>query len=121
MKDIDKMTCDEWEAYRRDKIDAHYAKGLSLTPDPTCGTCDADNDYVCFECELLQLDQGEKMKLQIIKTNNGYMVEHAQGDELGEYVCDTNGDNLFDTYSEAEDLMQTHLMTFGTDADNGMT
>ena len=50
------------------------------------------------------------MKLEIIKTNNGYMVEHTQGEELGEYVCDTNGDNLFDTYAEAEDLMHTHLM-----------
>jgi hypothetical protein len=65
--------------------------------------------------------KGENMKLEIIKTNNGYMVEHTQGDELGEYVCDTKGDNLFDTYAEAEDLMHTHLMTFGTDADNGMT
>jgi hypothetical protein len=56
------------------------------------------------------------MKLQVIKTNDGYMVQ----DNTGDYVCDTNGDNLFDTHSEAEDLMHTHLMTFGTDVDNGM-
>jgi len=56
------------------------------------------------------------MKLQVIKTNDGYMVQ----DDMGDYVCNTNGDNLFDTHSEAEDLMHTHLMTFGTDVDNGM-
>jgi len=60
------------------------------------------------------------MKLQIIKTKDGYMVEHTEGAELGDYVCDPAGNNLFDTQSEAEDLMNTHLMTFGTDADNGM-
>jgi hypothetical protein len=57
-----------------------------------------------------------EMKLKVIKTSNGYMVE----DDAGDYVCDPSGDNLFDTYAEAEDLMHTHLMTFGTDADNGM-
>ena len=56
------------------------------------------------------------MKLQVIKTNDGYMVE----DDTGDYIHDINGDNLFDTYVEAEDLMNTHLMTFGTDSDNGM-
>jgi hypothetical protein len=60
------------------------------------------------------------MKLEIIKTKDGYMVEHTEGAELGQYVCDPAGNNLFDTQSEAEDLMNTHLMTFGTDADNGM-
>lgn len=30
------------------------------------------------------------MKLEIIKTTNGYMVQHTQGEELGEYVCDIN-------------------------------
>ena len=61
------------------------------------------------------------MKLEIIKTKDGYMVEHTEGEELGQYVCDPAGNNLFDTQSEAEDLMNTHLMTFGTDADNGMS
>ena len=56
------------------------------------------------------------MKLTVIKTNDGYMVE----DDTGDYIHDINGDNLFDTYVEAEDLMNTHLMTFGTDSDNGM-
>jgi hypothetical protein len=56
------------------------------------------------------------MELKVIKTNDGYMVE----DDTGDYVSDTLGNNLFDTHSEAEDLMHTHLMTFGTDVDNGM-
>jgi len=56
------------------------------------------------------------MKLSVIITMNGYMVE----DDVGDYIHDINGNNLFDTYTEAEDLMHTHLMTFGTDADNGM-
>jgi hypothetical protein len=36
--------------------------------------------------------------LEIIKTNDGYMVQNTEGD----YVCNANGDNLFDTYEEAE-------------------
>ena len=36
--------------------------------------------------------------LEIIKTNDGYMVQSSEGD----YVCDANGNNLFDTYEEAE-------------------
>lgn len=60
MINIDAMTSNEWLAYRDAKIDAHYAKGLRLVPDPDCGSCDADNDYVCFQCELMQLDEGAK-------------------------------------------------------------
>jgi hypothetical protein len=36
--------------------------------------------------------------LEIIKTNDGYMVQKDGED----YICDANGDNLFDTYEEAE-------------------
>ena len=36
--------------------------------------------------------------LEIIKTNDGYMVQKDGGD----YICDANGDNLWDTYAEAE-------------------
>jgi hypothetical protein len=39
--------------------------------------------------------------MKIIKTNDGYMVENANGD----YVHDTNGDNLFDTYAQAQALI----------------
>ena len=38
--------------------------------------------------------------LEIIKTNDGYMVQSTDGD----YVCNANGDNLFDTYEEAEEV-----------------
>jgi len=36
--------------------------------------------------------------LEIIKTNDGYMVQKDGGD----YICDANGDNLWDTYEAAE-------------------
>ena len=36
--------------------------------------------------------------MNIIKTNDGYMVELPNGD----YLCDVNGDNLWDTHAEAE-------------------
>ena len=52
MPDIDKMTSDEWIAYRRDKLDAYYASGKELKPDPECNYCDTHNDYVCFFCEV---------------------------------------------------------------------
>jgi len=40
--------------------------------------------------------------LEIIKTNDGYMVQHTDGDLEGECLCDADGNNLFDTYEEAE-------------------
>ena len=39
--------------------------------------------------------------MEIIKTNDGYMIEAANGD----YIHDTNGDNLFDTYAQAQALI----------------
>jgi len=44
--------------------------------------------------------------LEIIKTNDGYMVQHMDGELEGEYVCDANGDNLWDWYHEAEAVLQ---------------
>jgi len=58
--DIDKMTSDEWLAYRDDLIDSHYARGFKLTPNPDCNTCDVVNDYVCFDCECSQLDKARE-------------------------------------------------------------
>jgi hypothetical protein len=55
-KDIDKMTAEEWIAYRQEKIKEHYKKGFELNPCPECKTCDMENKYVCFECELTQLE-----------------------------------------------------------------
>jgi hypothetical protein len=54
MPDIESMTTDEWLAYRRQKVEDFYAKGGELVPDPDCKTCDPDNDYVCFDHELIQ-------------------------------------------------------------------
>jgi hypothetical protein len=45
--------------------------------------------------------------MKVIKTNDGYMIEDANGD----YIHDTNGDNLFDTYAQAQALinqLETH-------------
>ena len=36
--------------------------------------------------------------LEIIKTNDGYMVQKDGED----YICDAHGDNLWDTYAQAE-------------------
>lgn len=47
------------------------------------------------------------IKMEIIKTSDGYMIEAANGD----YIHDTNGDNLFDTYAQAQALinqLETH-------------
>ena len=41
------------------------------------------------------------MKYKIIKTNDGYMVEQSDGD----YLCDADGNNLFDWYHEADALI----------------
>lgn len=38
---------------------------------------------------------------QVIKTTEGYMVEMSNGD----YACDANGDNTWDTFNEARDVM----------------
>jgi len=40
--------------------------------------------------------------LEIIKTDDGYMVQHTDGELEGECLCDADGNNLFDTYAEAE-------------------
>ena len=39
--------------------------------------------------------------MKVIKTNDGYMVEQDNGD----YLCDANGNNLFDWYHEAEAVL----------------
>ncbi len=59
MKDIEKMTCDEWIEYRRDKLDAFHALGKELKPNPKCQMCDVHNDYTCFTCETFQLGENE--------------------------------------------------------------
>ena len=45
------------------------------------------------------------MRYELMKTPDGYMVYDTVQDD---YVCDGKGDNLFDSYAYAEDLMNTH-------------
>ena len=40
--------------------------------------------------------------MKVIKTTEGYMVEQDDGD----YLCDTHGDNLWDTRLEAEEAIE---------------
>lgn len=47
------------------------------------------------------------MLLVIIKTNDGYMVENT---EKSEYIEDAQGNNLFDTWEQAEKLMLSCLL-----------
>jgi hypothetical protein len=47
--------------------------------------------------------------LEIIKTDDGYMVQHTDGELEGECLCDADGNNLFETYEEAE------LVFYGTE------
>jgi hypothetical protein len=41
----------------------------------------------------------------IVKTPDGYMVYDPITDD---YVCDTKGDNLFDRYMDAENLLNVY-------------
>jgi hypothetical protein len=59
-KDIDEMTNSEWLNHRENLRLKHRAKGRSLAPNPTCDTCDLENDYLCFECECYLIDNWEK-------------------------------------------------------------
>ena len=44
--------------------------------------------------------------IEIIKTNDGYMVQHKDGKLEGEYLCDAKGNNLFDWFFEAESILE---------------
>jgi hypothetical protein len=52
------------------------------------------------------------MTYNIIKTNDGYMVEQEDGD----YLCDANGNNLFDWYHEADALIPKAQTTYAEQA-----
>jgi len=54
------MTTTKWLNYREDLLDAHLAKGLPLIPNPECKHCDVVNDYLCFDCECLQIDKARE-------------------------------------------------------------
>lgn len=44
---------------------------------------------------------------QVIKTSEGYMVEMANGD----YACDAQGDNTWDSFAEARDVLFSLTVT----------
>lgn len=55
--DIEGMTSNEWLNYRDDLLDEFYRRGYVLQPNPECKTCDSINEYVCFDCELQQIEK----------------------------------------------------------------
>jgi hypothetical protein len=55
--------------------------------------------------------------IEILKTADGYMAYDKLGDGDLE---DWNGNNLFNTAEEAQELKDSVLFDFGTDEDNGM-
>ena len=55
--------------------------------------------------------------IEIMKTPNGYMAYDAESDE---YLEDSDGNNLFDTMQETQELVDIVLFDFGTNEDNGM-
>ena len=61
MVDINRMSHDKWLAYREKQIETIEATGKKLLPNLECGTCDIDNDYVCFECECIFIDEGKEL------------------------------------------------------------
>ena len=56
LRNIEQMTTSQWLAYRAEQLANHYAKGLTLKPSESCSSCDLDNDYVCLDCELIQIE-----------------------------------------------------------------
>jgi len=66
--DIDRMSHNNWLAYRESTIEKLEALGYELKPNPECGTCDVPNDYVCFDCECTFIYNGkEKAGEQLCK------------------------------------------------------
>lgn len=93
-------------------ITAEELDGATQGDDPA----DPDDHAFCY----VQLKDGRSLyfisvdldfeyiydKFEIIQTNDGYMVQHMEGQLEGEYLHDSKGDNLFNTYVEAEELLK---------------
>jgi hypothetical protein len=62
MIDIDAMTSDEWLNYREDLLEQYYAEGHKLIPNHECSSCDPDEDYTCFACEVFQVSKWQDEK-----------------------------------------------------------
>lgn len=57
MVDIDNMSTSEWLNYRDNLLEDFYNKGFKLIPNIECKQCDVYNNYTCFECECIQLNE----------------------------------------------------------------
>lgn len=60
MIDIDRMTSNEWLNYRDDLLEEHYKRGHTIKPNIDCVSCDPVNDYTCFACECIQIEEAAK-------------------------------------------------------------
>jgi hypothetical protein len=56
-------------------------------------------------------------EIEILKTVDGFMAYDKLSNE---YLEDFNGNNLFNTAEDAQELKDSVLFDFGTDEDNGM-
>ena len=96
-------------------ISAEELDGATFADDPA----DPDDHPFCF----VQLKDGRCLyfisadldfhsvyePLEIIQTADGYMVQYMYAELEGDYLHDAQGNNLFDTYAEAEQLLKTML------------
>ena len=96
-------------------ITAEELEGATLGDDPA----DPDDHPFCY----VQLKDGRSLyfisvdldfhtvydPLEIIQTADGYMVQYMYDQLKGDYLHDAQGNNLFNTYKEAEKLLKTML------------
>jgi hypothetical protein len=59
MINIEQMNTDQFINYREQLLDEYFNAGYVLTPNINCSTCDRDNDYTCFQCEIDQINEKE--------------------------------------------------------------
>jgi hypothetical protein len=60
MINIDTMTSSEWLNYRDSLLENYCKAGNVLLINNECKFCDSFNEYVCFECEVYQIEQWRK-------------------------------------------------------------
>ena len=49
--------CDEWHTPNNNyNLELHYAKGRQLYPNKDCESCDVEDEYLCFNCEVSELE-----------------------------------------------------------------
>jgi len=60
--DIEDMPHSIWIDYRDRQIEKIEAAGRKLVPNPSCSTCDVDNEYVCFSCECDFINEGKELE-----------------------------------------------------------